>query len=276
MSYRIRSCYLVDVAPLANPLTKAAQFAPDLSLQPSLARVSVSPAGMEDFRQHLSRAKSAFSRAALLENVGAVVRGEFWEPVQDRRTGRIFTPITSLNSWMRPHLLIDGAPTVEIDIRNSQPYFLAALYPIHSSERYRFVEKVTSGHFYESLAGKSLSDTERAKFKRQVFQKILFGRPENHGRLWMAFASTFPELAAIVERLKWDSGHNALALALQTLEARAIIDGVMAECERAGVPILTVHDSAIARKEDALFVEGLIRRKCAEVVGATPSLKLAV
>jgi hypothetical protein len=63
--------------------------------------------------------------------VDRVVR-QRWHFSSDRRTGRVFNNFTSLPKLLRPYALLDRRPCAEIDIRNSQPFFMAALYPSRS------------------------------------------------------------------------------------------------------------------------------------------------
>jgi hypothetical protein len=285
-SYRVRPCYLLDLTSIRVKCRAHAVYAPSLELQPALARVSLSPDGIALYNARLALCRKqvppgqcerveSWRGSCLRESVESILARRWWVS-RDEKTGRVFSNVSSLPSFLRPHLLVDSVETVEIDIVNSQPYFLAALYPQPCAERTRFVALVGAGGFYEALnAGLSAPEPERKKLKRRVFREILFGRLEYKRELWTAFAAQFPELATLVSSLKWDAGHNALALALQSLEARAIVDGVMAECFAAGVPVLTVHDSVVCKWNDEARVRESILRHCSAVVGAVPTLKVA-
>ena len=60
------------------------------------------------------------------ESVEAVRNGEWWMD-SDPKTGRLFSNLTNLKRELRGHLRVEGQGLVEIDIKNSQPTFLALL-----------------------------------------------------------------------------------------------------------------------------------------------------
>jgi hypothetical protein len=153
-----------------------------------------------------------------------------------------FTPISE-----RIHALLDGRPCAEIDIRNSQPFCLAALYSPGSIEGPGFVELVTAGKFYEQIneaSGRPFSREDRDQLKEAVFSQILFGRHFTSSPLWKGFTDLFPELARIITARK-SADYRNLAIDLQRKEADLMIRRVVPRLadELPGVPMLTVHDS---------------------------------
>ena len=74
-----------------------------------------------------------------------------WYFTHDPKSGRVFNNLTSLPKVMRRYVLLDGQPCAEIDIRNSQPLFMAGLYQEQSEEARCYAEIVTKGQFYEAI-----------------------------------------------------------------------------------------------------------------------------
>ena len=150
----------------------------------------------------------------------------------------------------------------------------------------------------------------REKLKKKVFKEIFFGKVSEKYRIWLAFKGMFPELSAIIEKLKqenqpvyvgaggvlsttadqrsagtkasaWSSKkqpkpHSAYAVRLQNLEAKAIIEGVLQEAVEKNIPVLTVHDSVICRIKDAVTVERMMNNHVLRIVGDTPRLKTTI
>ena len=54
----------------------------------------------------------------------ARINDQRWHFATDKKTGRVFNNFTSLSKLLRPYALLDGKTCAEIDIRNSQPFFM--------------------------------------------------------------------------------------------------------------------------------------------------------
>lgn len=275
-SYRVRPRYLANLVQTKVKLTARAPAAPDLTIQPALPRVTLSTEGVAAYERIYAQAPSAWRKECLTESVSGVLQKRWWVS-RDDKTGRIFTNVSNMTKLLRPYLQIDSQPTVEIDVRNSQPYFATVLYPAPSAERARYVELVTSGGFYKAInAMLAAPIADPDKLKTKIFQGIFFGRLENRGAMWDAFAKVFPDLADEIVKKKTEDGYESFAVKLQELEARAIIAGVLAECHVVGIPVVSVHDSVICRVEDRERVDEMVRRHCLRVVGEMPALRVKV
>ncbi len=208
----------------------------------------------------------------------ARIKNQRWHFATDRRTGRIFNNFTSLSKLLRPYALLDGKTCAEIDIRNSQPFFMTTLYPSRSNEAVRFAKVVSEGRFYESLnaaSGNPFADCDRLKLKEAIFTEILFGRRWATSRLWQGFLDLFPEMARIVATLK-SRDYRSLAVELQRREARLMIQTVVPRLSSSlpGVPFLTVHDSLAIDARHADQAAALIIECAQEQTGNTPSLRI--
>lgn len=280
-SYRLKREFLDDLEietvigpPIAEP-------SPDFIKQPFLRETSISEEGQREVINQLlkmrSRAKKTFLRLA----VEQILKRNWWIS-QQAVTGRVCTNVSNVNSFVRPYLLLRGEKVAEIDISNSQPYFMASLYPRDSDESRRYRSMVCSGQFYEEInrrltepLGDLTNKKLRTKLKRRLFTEIFFGRLESRREVWGIFSEMFPELAGEIVALKERESYKALALELQSKEALAIVFGVMAECVVLDIPVLTVHDSVLCREKDWEKVWSLIEHHCFSVVGAFPNLKRA-
>ena len=278
-SYRVKAEFLTDLEATDFDYTpKAVRFDPKEC--PFLDGVTFSAAGREAYEKKLRRLRKHWRRQCYIYNFEAVCNKDWWCTVADN-SGRLFSNITSLPKDLRKHLLIEGEETVEIDIRNSQPFFALALYPSESEERNRYKDLVQSGLFYEKINNclkKPIllnDDNARGRLKKRVFKEIFFGHVSEKYSLWIAFKRMFPELATIIETMK-AGHHNQFAIHLQKTEATAIISGVLQEAGRRNLPILTVHDSVICRAKDAHEVEKVMNAHVERVVGEKPRLKLVV
>ena len=156
----------------------------------------------------------------------------------------------------------------EVDIKNSQPYLLATLYPDASRPEARHYRQLaTDGVIYEELMRiNGVASSARAWGKTE-FYKVIFGDcyVRESSALWPGMQREFPILAAVVE------GHagNALALALQRIEADIMIAKVVPALADAlpGVPFLTIHDSVALPSAFAGKAREVIEACCIDATG---------
>jgi hypothetical protein len=157
------------------------------------------------------------------------INAKDWSFFYDNVTGRVFNNVTSLPKLLRPYLLFDGQPVVEIDVANCQPLLLLSLYSeADYEEREKFKTKVLGGEFYEFLNGLLKKPyPERGMIKTAVYKRILFGSlKQKKYNLYKAFAAQFPILDKKIDAIK-AARYQELARILQTLEADIIINGVV-------------------------------------------------
>lgn len=206
------------------------------------------------------------------------VCGQIWHFSSDPKSGRVFNNFTSLPKVMRRYALLDGEPLAEIDICNSQPFFLADLYPSHDAEWEKYVGIVSAGCFYEALneaSGQPIDPNNREKLKQAVYAQVLFGRNWTASRLWVGFKQLFPRLSQIVSESK-ARNHRLLPIELQRLEASVMIgEAVPAFAANfPGIPFLTIHDSIAVPSRLAGDAKQLLREIVTKSIGCTPMLKV--
>ena len=127
--------------------------------------------------------KDANHRRAVIEhNIHCLRNQDFGIITQDEQ-GRVHYGLTRTNREVRDTLTISGHETVEVDLANSQPFFLCVLF----REIPHLASSVASGHFYEDINAHldrpyDLDDRvyQYPNFKRLVLM-MLYRRPK--GRL---------------------------------------------------------------------------------------------
>jgi len=167
--------------------------------------------------------------------------------------GRMHTNFTILKSFVRKNcLLIDGEPTCEFDIKNSQPLFLSKLILdtntswVKPEEFEVFSLLVQNGNFYQYLIDNlSLSDKNEAK---NLTYKVLFGQNRPNSKLDKKFISLFPTIHNFIRLYKKEMGdYRVLSHELQRQESNLIFNTIIKKLnsENKEVKFITVHDSII-------------------------------
>lgn len=167
--------------------------------------------------------------------------------------GRMHTNFTILRSFIRKNcLLIDGEPTAEIDIKNSQPFFLCKLISdIESNwvnkEEFDFFRQLTvNGTFYEFIMN-SIGTDDR-KLVKEMTYKVLFGRNSLKSKSDKIFSELFPTIYNFIKLYKKDLGdYRSLSYDLQRAESKFVFNTVIKRIvsEYPEIKMITVHDSIV-------------------------------
>lgn len=191
--------------------------------------------------------------------------GDFGESV--RKSGRLYTALTSMRKSVRRGLTIDDRAAYEVDIRSAQPFLVAAL----SGDR-EMLQSVLAGDFY------SFFGISREKAKEY------WGRMVHSGNVWNAprlkrhrerFALLYPLAFEWLLEQEWRQKHSLcgnVANILFGAESRLIVDGVLEVLLNKGVICGSIHDSIVC--EDGQFVAELIRGKSLELFGVAPAIAI--
>ena len=166
--------------------------------------------------------------------------------------GRMHTNFTILKSFIRKNcLLIDGEPTKEIDIKNSQPLFLTKVIesnsniPIDEQEYNMFKYLTLNGLFYQYLLDKTIGYDK--KNIKELTYKVLFGK--NHrNKSDNLFKSIFPSVHNFIKTYKRIKGdYRILSYELQRLESNLIYNSIIRDLMTyyPDIKIITIHDSII-------------------------------
>lgn len=195
------------------------------------------------------------------------------------KSKRYFNTLVNLKRELRSALVIrDGSPLVEVDIANSQPFFLAFFVRsmerkrgdileiaqhfrvdkrrVHriaeSSEFKRFCKLTATGTFYDYFCTKTGLDREGVK--NQIL--VTFFKPMHYTTPFeVQFKKWFPMMWEVFKLLKPKGEHNKFALLLQRVESLVVIEILGSALMELEIPFIPIHDSVIVRRDDAPAVE---------------------
>lgn len=192
--------------------------------------------------------------------------------------GRLDTNLTNLPSELRRFLLSDQK-LFNIDLKNSQPFFLAMAIQNETSipkvEREFYHKLVTTGTFYDYLSyqyqiyyGKEKSYKD---LKKMVF-KIYYSKVHQAQKEKSFFKTLFPNILEYINNT--NKGNNAtLAIKLQKMESDIIIGTVLPRINKEyGFTPFTIHDSFICNQDEIERVILQIQLAFTEQYGAVPGL----
>jgi hypothetical protein len=201
--------------------------------------------------------------------VEAIRNGEWWMELAPK-TGRLFSNITNLKRELRGHLRVKGEPLVEMDIRNSQPTFLALLCLRHGIHADRYRQVCEEGRLYEHLGG--ITGLSREETKTQLIKQAFFSKNGYSNATKRAFRGEFPEVAEFIRRIK-EKDHARLAVELQRAEANFVIRTACERMmkERPEMFVSTIHDCLMTLPGDADYARAVMTEEFARL-----GLKLSV
>ena len=178
--------------------------------------------------------------------------------IVDVFSGRIHTPVTSLKGLLRIHLLLDGQPTIGIDVATMQPLLLGKILKqvIGVNEYSNWLD---SGEDIYIMLQKKAGLENRDQAKKRFFE-ILFADANNDlvaqfgNADWITWINQYkvkPEPRNPHYTVK---PHSNLAWLLQSTEVK-LMRKVWHELISAGIPFLSVHDEVIIKKTDQCCAE---------------------
>jgi len=204
---------------------------------------------------------------------------------KNETNGRIDTNLTSLKKEFKKFISIDNL--FQVDIKNSQPYFLSTiLYSLlcstnHSQsldtiEIQKFQKWCSDGNLYEKFSyeyekqtGKTLT---RSQIKEIMFC-IFYSKNNSYRKEKSIFKTIFPTILAWIEKQK-EKNHNQFSIRLQKIESEICIDEILPLLEEANIEYFTIHDSWLVKKEDLNQAIKIIENKFMEKFGYTPKLDI--
>lgn len=179
--------------------------------------------------------------------------------------GRLHTNFTILKSFIRKNCLrIDGEETCELDIKNSQPFFLCKLIEesqtawVDKDEFDFFKQLVIGGNFYQYLM--QLTGEKDRKNVKELTYKVLFGHNRSNSKSDLVFTSAFPTIHTFIKLYKKEFGnHKVLAHELQRTESNLIYNKIIKKIMLIypDIKMVTVHDSIIFPKRFRSEVESI-------------------
>lgn len=228
----------------------------------------------------------------------------------NKTNGRLDSNFTRLPGELIPHLTINGKHLIELDIRNSQPFFVAPLFNPKPeikkiitgflgqsftmlSESLQltkyddvklYTSLVTSGEFYQYMMNKfnesGIPYIDREDLKEQIFI-IYFGRNGSirYSKAARLFLTLFPHVWDLFTIIK-KTDYNKLSILLQRIESYVILQRVAPRIvqDLQDLPFLTRHDSllpsVILVNKDADKVKQIMSEVLKEVTGLSPIIRI--
>jgi len=187
--------------------------------------------------------------------------------------GRFHTNFTTLKKHLRNNFVrIDGCEVDEVDIKNSQPFFLGML----MKEQYKgkvmpdgiknYIDLSSNHLFYEDFQSKSPALKDRAETKNATY-KVLFGDNKNNKQN-RAFKCNYPDVYDFILKYKQaNGGYKSLSHVLQRMESDFIFNGVVNELMifYPDIRIFTVHDSIVFPVKYKKQVEDVFNKHLADI-----------
>lgn len=196
---------------------------------------------------------------------------------RNETNGRLDTNLTSLPSYLRKFIVSDET-LINLDIKNSQPYFLYTKLRnepgIDKAEVERYGKLVVTGQIYEYFSEVYERATGKVKDRlaiKKILFKIFYSKVSSFPYYKDVFRSVFPSIMEYID-ITNQVQYNTLAVAMQTMESHAILDVVMPACKAVGITPLTVHDSFIVSEKEAQRVKEIFEEKFLELFELVPSL----
>lgn len=188
---------------------------------------------------------------------------------RDKKGRRVHNNFVNFPRLLRHFLHLEtGEQLVNLDVRNSQPLMLCVLLKEHYQGKnlpldvQAYILQCQEGRFYEAFseaAGIPIAD--RKQFKQKLFAEVFFGRNESSDKsqAFQALKTTYPNVAAYIADVK-KQDYKSLAVALQRVESKIIIDGVIgglaADYHPEDFFALTIHDSittTLSNKQEVMM-----------------------
>ena len=144
----------------------------------------------------------------------------------------------------------------------------------------KYIGLVSSGTFYKYLTDiLNVPKQDIPDFKINLFAKVFYS--ENHKGFFtteaQVFMQEFPTVYQIIQQEK-QQYYNSLAIAMQRVESKAVIDGVMTELMHRHKDqhfFSSIHDSVLCKEQFIEEVKELLEKHIEAVVGVKPHIKPA-
>lgn len=272
---------------LDNDNGGANAFVHILSEYPQAENRSFEYYGSKDYGEHLSSQFFGVEKIKKsLQNFRIDIQSDFSE--QDKAKGnvinsgnysvsfddygRLQTPFVTFPKALKKYIRHQTSELYEIDIKNSQPYFLGGL----AGNTGNYLNDVSSGQLYEIL----MSDTgkDRDTVKTELFKAVFFGRPEHlesyekKSLVLKTFKNRYPEVYRYIKGFEPAPGLPNLAVKLQSIESDFIINDIYKPLLLKDLPVFTRHDSLILCKNLVEQTAEKIREAGRRRYGAAPQL----
>jgi hypothetical protein len=200
------------------------------------------------------------------------------------KSGRMYHTLAQTPRSVRANLTIDGEKAVEVDLHNSQPYFMATIFPELGS----LAASVSAGRFYEDINANLESPMniqkkdERSNFKAACLI-VMYSKPKDRLRWCHVVASLpaqiersmdqcFPGLPDRIRQYAATHGPTALAIAMQQRESGVFIRSALPKLQAMGIPTIPIHDGYLCRASDRESVKRLLEEELFDATRLKPCI----
>jgi len=181
----------------------------------------------------------------------------------DTFAGRVHSPVTNFHRSHRPNLLIDGCPTVGLDVTTMQPLLLGKILRERIGVN-DFSNWIEAGEdIYKKLqqaAGLETRDQGKKRFFEILFAPPSDGLQKLFGRAdWITWINAYKRNFEPGNPHSKQKQYSNLAWLLQSTEVQTMRK-VWQSLNEAEIPFLSVHDEIIIKATERHQAESLFRR----------------
>lgn len=190
----------------------------------------------------------------MIAHIKCLVENRFY--CVSSKHGRIFHNISNLRKEYRRFIRINGKPVKNIDLRASQPAFMASmLIELYAPQAKEFYEVLKAHRLYDYLSLKYLGIEATSSYKK-TFLTWLYSEASLYENLPIHkhIGSEWKELHEWVIDFKQKHGHAHLAHLMQQKESTWIFKVAQA----LDTPSITIHDSFLVMESEANRVEDIV------------------
>ena len=169
--------------------------------------------------------------------------------------GRMHTNFTILKKYIRQNFLtIDGQLTSEIDIKNSQPFFLVSILKKEIGEENfndevkKYIDVVKNGLLYDELLENFPEQIHNRDEAKIIIYRVLFGNNSENRSENKLFRKLYPTVYNYIKEIKsMKNSYKELSHALQLVESQFIFGSVVKEIKEKfpHIRLFTIHDSIV-------------------------------
>tara|TARA_R110000772_G_scaffold2410_4_gene8583 strand:+ start:58636 stop:59829 length:1194 start_codon:yes stop_codon:yes gene_type:complete len=219
----------------------------------NLDRVTINYVDANEYIDSLPLTKNQLTKNT--HSIKCVKHNDMWFKFD--RYGRFHSNLTTIKSGVRDKfLLIDGSPTKEIDIINSQPIFLTYLMSENldmvDQEEYEFFKQlVINGKLYIYMSHNT-NISSRKEVKKLMYT-VFFGTNHLNKKENKIFNRLFPSIFSFIKTYKKEKeNYKSLAYELQRSESNFLFNIILEEVSEKYPDLIffTVHDSITVKIED--------------------------
>ncbi len=202
-----------------------------------------------------------------------------------RIRGRCYHPLTSCPKTIRRHLkmFFKGRTERAVCVDMSATYLTLLVSslnkPEQEYEQLRLINLIQEGQFYGSV-NELLPEEKRYKdpgeLKKEFQRQCIFWRDGRISRrpIWEAFRVKFPMLCGLIQEKHDKLGVTRLSDWLMRKESSIFVEKAMVGINRAGIPVVPIHDALMVPESVAEWVHGVLVQIAVDALGFTPRFKI--